>query len=307
MKILFLGAGATGGYFGGRLAAAGVDTAFLVRDKRRAQLAADGIVIESAFGNVKSPVKTVSRDELDGSHDCVILSCKAYDLKDAIAAIRPAVGTNTLVLPLLNGIQHLDALDATFGPERVLGGSCHLSVTMGDDGVIRHLNQLHLLTFGPRDASQAEACRALLPVLARGGFDAKLREDIMQALWDKWVLLASLAGLTCLFRASVGEIMATADGRRQMLAIIEECRKVAEASGFGPSAAQMTTIASLLTDPDSKVVASMLRDMQKGARIEADLIIGDMLKRGQAAGVATPLLAVANTNLSCYQARLLTA
>ncbi|MEQ1717005.1 MAG: ketopantoate reductase family protein [Hyphomicrobium sp.] len=304
MKILILGAGATGGYFGGRLASAGIDTEFLVRPKRAAQLAVDGIVIESPFGTIKTSVKTVTAADLAGSHDCVILSCKAYDLASAIIAIRPAVGPHTLILPLLNGIKHLDALDAAFGVERVLGGSCHLSVTMGDDGMIRHLNQLHLLTFGPRVPGQSKDCRALLPVLTRGGFDVKLRDDIMQAMWDKWVLLASLAGLTCLFRASVGEIMASGDGRRLMLAAIEECRSIAAVSGFEPTAGHIATIGGLLTDPASKVVASMLRDMQKGTPIEADLIIGDMLRRGQAAGLATPLLTVAATNLACYENRL---
>jgi 2-dehydropantoate 2-reductase len=303
MKILILGAGATGGYFGGRLAATGADVKFLVRERRAAQLEADGIVIESAFGNLTVPARTVMAGQLAAEHDIVLLSCKAYDLDSAIEAIRPAVGPHTLVLPLLNGIKHLDTLDAAFGTERVLGGTCHLSVTMGTDGVIRHLNQLHLLTFGPRTETQAARCEQLLAIFQKANFEPKLRRDVMQAMWDKWVLLASLASMTCLFRSSVGEIAATPHGRSVMLSTIEECRKVAEAYGVGPSDEHMETIRTLLTDPTSKVVASMCRDMQKDAPIEADLIIGDMLRRGQAAGVATPLLAVANTNLSCYENR----
>lgn len=301
MKILILGAGATGGYFGGRLAAIGADVKFLVRERRAAQLEADGIVIESAFGDLRVPARTVMAGQLAADHDVIMLSCKAYDLDSAIKAIRPAAGAQTLILPLLNGIKHLDALDAAFGAERVLGGTCHLSVTLGADGVIRHLNQLHLLTFGPRFDVQAERCEALMRIFEKANFEPKLRHDVMQAMWDKWVLLASLAGLTCLFRASVGEIANTPQGRGVMLSMIEECRKVAEAYGAGPSQEHMENIRGLLTDPASKVVASMLRDMQKQAPIEADLIIGDMLRRGQAAGVATPLLAVANTNLTCYE------
>lgn len=303
MKILILGAGATGGYFGGRLTAAGADVKFLVRERRAAQLEADGLVIESALGNLSTPVRTVQAGQLTAPHDAVILSCKAYDLAGAIAAIRPAVGADTLILPLLNGMKHLAVLDAAFGAEHVLGGSCHLSVTLGADGVIRHLNQLHLLTFGPRFEAQAGRCAVLLDIFLRANFEPKLRTDITQAMWDKWVLLASLAGLTCLFRASVGEIAATGHGRRLMQGMIEECRKVAEASGYGPSDEHMETIARLLTDPGSKVVASMLRDMQKDARIEADLIIYDMLRRAEAAGIATPLLTVAETNLACYDAQ----
>lgn len=301
MKILILGAGATGGYFGGRLTATGADVKFLVRERRTAQLEADGIVIESALGDLRVPARTVMAGQLAADHDVIMLSCKAYDLDNAIQAIRPAVGAQTLILPLLNGIKHLDALDAAFGAERVLGGTCHLSVTLGADGVIRHLNQLHLLTFGPRFDVQAERCEALMRIFEKANFEPKLRHDVMQAMWDKWVLLASLAGLTCLFRSSVGEIANTPQGRGVMLSMIEECRKVAEAYGADPSQEHMENIRALLTDPASKVVASMLRDMQKQAPIEADLIIGDMLRRGQAAGVATPLLAVANTNLCCYE------
>lgn len=301
MKILILGAGATGGYFGGRLAESGADVKFLVRERRAAQLEANGLTIESPFGNSTTRVRTVQANQLAAAHDVIVLSCKAYDLDSAIASIRPAVGDGTLVLPLLNGLKHLDILDAALGAEHVLGGSCHLSVTLGEDGAIRHLNQLHLLTFGPRNDAQKARCEALYQIFAKANFEPKLRLDIIQAMWDKWVLLASLAGLTCLFRASVGEIMATPDGRRLMLAMIEECRKVAEASGHAPSPAQIATVNGLLTDPASKVVASMLRDMQKNARVEADLIIGDMLRRGQAAGIATPLLTVANTNLACYE------
>lgn len=303
MKILVLGAGATGGYFGGRLTASGADVKFLVRERRAAQLEANGLVIESAFGNLKTPVRTVLTAQVVAPHDVIILSCKAYDLANAIEAITPAVGPDTLILPLLNGIKHLDELDGAFGAEHVLGGSCHLSVTLGEDGVIRHLNQLHLLTFGPRSQSQRARCEELLKIFQPANFEPKLRLDVMQAMWDKWVLLASLAGLTCLFRASVGEIMTVAGGKRLMLSMIEECRKVAEAAGYGPSAAHIETINSLLTDPASKVVASMLRDMQKNAPIEADLIIGDMLRRGQEAGVVTPLLSVANVNLACYDGR----
>lgn len=304
MKILFLGAGATGGYFGGRLAASGAEVTFLVRDKRARQLAAQGLVIESPFGNLKTPVRTAVDPKVCGTHDVVILSCKAYDLDAAISSITPAIGPDSLVLPLLNGMKHLDQLDAAFGKARVLGGSCHLSVTLGDDGVVRHLNQLQLLTFGPRVPTQVSRCASLDAVLRKGGFDVKLRADIEQALWDKWVLLASLAGLTCLFRASVGDIAHAPGGKKLMLSLIDECRRVAAANGFEPSAAHIESIRGVLTDPASKVVASMLRDMQKCARIEADLIIGDMLRRGAAAGVVTPLLSISHTNLACYERAL---
>ena len=304
MKILILGAGATGGYYGGRLAASGADVTFLVRPKRAAQLAADGLVIESSFGNLKTPVRAVTADLLSGRHDVVILSCKAYSLEQSIEAVRPAVGPATLVLPLLNGLRHLDTLDAAFGRDLVLGGSCHLSVSLADDGTVRHLNQLHLLTYGPRTPTQKKTCEALYPILAGAGFDVKLSANIVQSMWDKWVLLASLAALTCLFRASIGEISSATGGRDLMLSAIDECRSVAKASGDELSPDHLTLIRTLLTDPNSPVVASMLRDMQRGGPIEGDHIVGDMLARGQAAGLEMPVLGAAYANLQCYQNRL---
>ncbi len=304
MKILILGAGATGGYYGGRLAASGADVTFLVRPKRAGQLAADGLVIESPHGNLKTPVKTATKGTLSGFHDVVILSCKAYDLNSAVEALRPAVGPSTLVLPLLNGLRHLDTLDAAFGRERVLGGSCHLSVALGDDGKVQHLNKLHLLTYGSRSSAQTANCDALYPVLVAAGFDTKLSGNIVQSMWDKWVLLASLAALTCLFRASIGEISTAAGGRDLMLRAIDECRGAAKAEGFEPGEEHLALIRTLLTDPTSPVVASMFRDMQRGGPIEGDHIVGDILARGAAAGLEMPVLATAYVNLQCYQNRL---
>ncbi len=304
MKILILGAGATGGYYGGRLAASGADVTFLVRPKRAGQLAADGLVIESPYGNLKTPVRAVTSGTLSGRHDVVILSCKAYDLDNSIEAVRPAVGPATLVLPLLNGLRHLDALDGAFGLERVLGGSCHLSVALAENGTVRHLNQLHLLTYGPRTPSHKATCEALYPILAAANFDVKLSANIVQSMWDKWVLLASLAALTCLFRASIGEISSAIGGRDLMLSAIDECRSVAKAAGFEPSEEHLALIRSLLTDTASPVVASMLRDIQRGGQIEGDHIVGDMLARGKSAGHEMPVLGTAYANLQCYQNRL---
>jgi 2-dehydropantoate 2-reductase len=307
MKILILGAGATGGYFGGRLAASGADVTFLVRPKRAGQLSADGLVIESPHGNLKTAVKVATASTLTGIHDVVILSCKAYDLTGAIEALRPAVGPATKVLPLLNGLKHLDALDEAFGADRVLGGSCHLSVALDDDGTVRHFNQLHLLTYGPRTHNQNEFCSSLHEVLARADFDTKHSPNVMQSMWDKWVLLASLAALTCLFRASIGEISSAQGGRELMLAAIEECRGAAKAEGFEPSEDHLALIRTLLTDPASPVVASMYRDMQRGGPIEGGHIVGDILARGRAAGHEMPVLATAYVNLQCYQNRLKTS
>lgn len=304
MHILILGAGATGGYYGGRLAKAGCDVSFLVRPARAAILARDGLRVESPKGDIHTPVMAIVREQIVEPFDAIILSCKSYDLDSAIDTIRPAVGPDTLVLPLLNGMSHIDALDAAFGPDRVLGGTCHISVTLTDEGTIRHLTTYNSLTFGPRAPSQSKRCDALHELLLRGGFEVRLSTDIIGAMWEKWVLLATLAGMTCQMRGNIGEICSTKNGAAQISSMLDECCEVAIATGSTPRKEAVEAARTVLTDPTSKMAASMLRDLQRGARIEADHIIGDLLSRGVAAGVPAPLLASAYTHLEVYQNRL---
>lgn len=304
MKILVLGAGATGGFFGGRLANAGADVTFLVRPKRQALLAANGLRIESAQGNVALPVATVTKANASDGYDVVIVSCKAYDLDSAIDAIRPAVGERTYILPLLNGLKHLDILDAAFGRDRVLGGTCHIGVTLADDGTIRHLNAFDILTHGSRTEGQRTFCEALQREFQRGGFEVRLSEDIVGAMWEKWVLLATLAGMTCLMRGSIGEIVATDAGKQRISDMLDECIAVATASGQSPSDQAIVHVRDTLTQEGSTLTSSMLRDMLSGGRVEADHILGDLVSRAEALAVATPLLRLAYIHLQVYQNRL---
>jgi len=307
MRILILGAGATGGYFGALLANAGVDVTFLVRPKRRDQLKRDGLAIKSHLGDVATPVKAITRDEITTTFDAVVLSSKAYGLADAIETIRPAVGTATLILPLLNGMRHLDDLDKAFGAEHVLGGTCHISVVLDADGTIRHLSPFGSLTQGPRSAAQREGANRLQQELTRGGFDARYSEDIIGTMWEKWFFLATLAGSTCLMRATVGEIMRTGEGERLISDMLDECSAVAAASGHPPKPAAQESARETLTDRQSNISASMLRDIQRGAEIESDHIVGDLIRRGREKGVPTPLLDIAYIHLQAYQNRFDTA
>ncbi|MGI4953385.1 MAG: ketopantoate reductase family protein [Janthinobacterium lividum] len=301
MRLLFLGAGAIGGYFGGRLAAAGVDTTFLVRPLRAAALASDGLVVLSPLGDLHlRPVVTLT--QAGAGFDAVVLSCKAYDLGEAMSAIAPAVDGGAPVLPLLNGLRHLDALDARFGRERVLGGLCHAGVTLTGTGEIRHLNRLQHLAFGLRDPRQAGLCETLHTTLARGGFVPVLSPDITHDMWEKFILLASYAGMTCLMRAPVGAIVAANEGRALMLEMLAECAAVSASVGRPPRPQFLGETRAMLTERGSPGAASMLRDILRGAPTEHEHIIGDMLARARASGVATPLLRVANVHLQAYEA-----
>lgn len=307
MRILVLGAGATGGFFGGRAFAIGRDVTFLVREARRARLDRDGLRIESKGRTESLRVPAVTSAELRGPYDAVVLSCKAYDLDAAIAAIRPAVGENTLVLPLLNGMRHLDGLDRIFGLERVLGGTCHISVSLDTDGTIRHLSPFASLTLGARTPGQRDAAAAIHGQFEGAGFDARLSDDVIAAMWEKWILLATLAGSTCLMRASIGEIVATGAGPGFITDMIDECAHIAAAGGYPAPGKVLDTIRKVLTDPASRMSASMRRDVEAGHRVEADHILGDLIARGEAAGVEAPLLHLAYAQLEAYQQRIAVA
>ena len=182
MRVLVVGAGAIGGYFGGRLLAAGRDVTFLVRPRRAAELAAAGLVIKSPNGDVtlKNP-PIVQADRLNEKFDVVLLSCKAFDLEDAIRSFAPAVGPKTAIIPLLNGMLHMDVLDKKFGRERVLGGLCAVAVTLNEHREIVQLTPMQSLNFGERDGKFSDRVRAIAGVMVVGLLNwAWARRQIIQ-------------------------------------------------------------------------------------------------------------------------------
>jgi 2-dehydropantoate 2-reductase len=302
MRVLVVGAGAIGGYFGGRLLQAGCDVTFLVRPKRAAELADAGLVIKSPNGDVtqKNP-PTVQADKLNQKFDVVLLSCKAFDLDDAIKSFAPAVGPQTALIPLLNGMLHLDVLDKKFGRERVLGGLCAITVTLNDKREVVQLAPMQSLSFGERDGKMSDRVRAIAEVFASGKFGSVASEHIVQEMWEKWVFLASLAASTCLMRTSIGNILAAPGGKDFILGMLDECSAVATAEGHGPSGPFFERVRGMLTTEGSQMTASMFRDIKAGAPVEADHVIGDLMARGDASKVPVPKLRTAYTHLKAYE------
>jgi 2-dehydropantoate 2-reductase len=297
-----VGAGAIGGYFGGRLLQAGRDVTFLVRPKRAAELAAAGLVIKSPNGDVtlKDP-PAVQADKLAEKFDVVLLSCKAFDLDDAIQSFAPAVGPQTSIIPLLNGMLHLDVLDRKFGQERVLGGLCAIAATLNDQREVVQLQPMQSLTFGERDGKMSDRVRAIAEVFADGKIGSVASEHIVQDMWEKWVFLASLAASTSLMRTSVGNILAAPGGKDFILGMLDECSAVAAAEGFAPRAPFLERTRGMLTTEGSPMTASMFRDIKAGAKVEADHVVGDLIARGDAAKVPVPRLRTAYTHLKAYE------
>ncbi len=299
MRILILGAGGVGGYFGGRLMEAGANVSFLVRARRQAQLMENWLRVESPHGNIRIPAQTVTKARKP--YDLVILTCKAWDLDSAIDSVMPAMGPDSILMPLLNGVRHMERLDAAFGRERVMGGLCHIPITLDEQGVVRHLSTIHKLVFGARHEGQHPAVAALAEALRPTCVDWHRSDNIMQDLWEKYFFLAALAGATCLMRGTVGAINRQPGGTDFMKSLLVEGAAVATAEGFAPRPALLAEYGAQVVDAGSNVNASMARDLAKGGRTEAEHILGDLAARARSHGVATPLLDLALLHLRVHE------
>lgn len=307
MDILVLGAGAIGGYFGARLAQAGADVRFLVRERRAAQLRERGLAVRSPHGDFTQPVRTVLAQDLREPADLVLLACKAYDLDSAIETIRPAVGPRTHVLPLLNGVAHIARLQESFGERAVLGGTCGIPATLAPDGTVVQLGPMHRIVFGPLPGSDdaREKLRELLSLFRATPVDAVLAEDMWQELWEKFVFLTTLAATTCLARAAVGDILATDDGAAYLQETYDACVRAAQAAGHAPRPPAEATFRQLLSQHGSPLTASMLRDLEAGARTEGAHIVADMLHRVEELGADAGALRPAWMQLQACEHRRL--
>jgi 2-dehydropantoate 2-reductase len=303
MRLLVVGAGSTGGYFGGRLAQAGRDVTFLVRPHRAAELAAKGLEIVSPHGGFTLIPKTATAGSIGGHYDAILLTVKAYSLEAALEDIAPAVGPGTVLLPVLNGMRHIDLLMTRFGGEAVLGGVCRIAAHLDGQGRVVQLSKFHDLAYGEMHGALSQRTGQLDALMQNAGFDAKLSPTIKREMWEKWVMLATLGGITCLMRGSVGEIVAAAGGSGFINQFLDEVAGIVAAVGVPPGREALAQTRAMLTAPGSAFTSSMFRDLQDGSPIEADQIIGDLLARARQANVPAPMLTLAYMHLSVYQNR----
>lgn len=304
MKILFLGAGAVGGYWAAKLVQSGAaDVALLLREKRAGIVRKNGLVVKSPKGDFTVPVKVVTKGSDGGPYDVIVLACKAYDLPSAMDSIAPAVGKGATIVPMLNGHAHFATLDGRFGAEKVAGGLARISGMLGPNGEILHSGASGV-SFGERDGMQPRASLVELDAACKkAGIDGGLNPNINQDLWDKWLMLGSIASMCSAMRGTIGDIMATEDGEAIMDEVLEECRKVATAEGYPPSEKAFSTVRAALTAKGAKTVASILGDIEKAGAVEGHQIVGDMLGRARKHGIAAPNLRFAYAHLQTYEAR----
>ena len=265
-------------------------------------MAERGLKIQSRLGDVMLPhPATLTNGESATRFDLVLLSCKAYDLEGAMDSIAPMVGENTAILPVLNGMKHLETLAARFGGERVLGGLCLISTTLTNEGDIVHLNDLHSLVYGELDGSRSARVEAVQTAFSQAGFDARLSREIRQEMWEKWVFIASAAGITCLMRSSIGDVVAAGAGAMAM-DLLDECAAIAAKAGFALRSPVLQRARATLGAAGSPLTASMLRDIESGGRVECEHVLGDLLRRA-APGATLSVLQVAHFHVRAYEAR----
>lgn len=305
MKILILGAGAVGGYFGGMMRAAGLDADFVVRGPRAAQLREQGLTVIRPDGEMQvDDIPVHVTGETLPHADIILMAIKATGLTSAIASLNGAVGDDTLIVPLLNGLRHIETLVDVFGDERITGGLCYIQASLDDNDAVRRHGPHQRIVIGARRPSQEERLKAFVDYVTPAGFETVCSANVEQAMWDKVVFLATLAGVTSIARGAVGDITATLYGEEVTRGMLGECLSIAEAEGFALSPAASENAQNLLLDPASRLSSSMLGDIRAGKPTEGNHILGDLINRGEKHKIATPFLKAAHVAVLVHEGLL---
>jgi len=302
MRILVVGAGAIGGYFGGRLLEKGEDVTFLVREKRKQQLEKYGLLAESVHGDMTFPEpKTIQAGEKADAFDVILLSTKAYHLEGAIEDIRPFTGDSTLILPLLNGIAHMDQLTAAFGAANVLGGLCFIETTLGENGKVIQTSPVHDFVFGERSGEKTERILKLQEAFSGTKANFRLSENIEQEMWHKYLFISTLSGVTSLFRSPIGPIRDQAFGLNTVKIVLKEASAIMRgldaplADGIEDAQVQK------INEMGYEMKSSLQRDMEKQQAIEADHFFGYLLKKAELLDLDAPVIGAIYANLEVYE------
>jgi 2-dehydropantoate 2-reductase len=290
MQIAILGAGAVGGYFGGLLARSGNEVALIARGQHLAALQKQGLTVQSIHGDFHVNTITATSDTASvGPVDLVLVTVKSYDLGTAAHAARPLIGPHTAVLPLLNGLDAAERLGAVLGEEHVLAGLTHISASLAEPGLIRQVSAVRRITFGERDGTITLRGQRIRELLAASGAEVLLSPDIEEALWRKFLFIASMSGVCCLARQPIGPVLATPETRALFVDAIHEAETVARSRGvkLPPDITEQTV--RLAEGFASETRPSLLLDLEMGKRLELEALSGTVVRYGSLAGLPTPV------------------
>lgn len=304
MRILVLGAGGIGGYYGARLVEKGEDVTFLVRSKRKQQIEKDGLMIHSVNGDFSFKPKLLTKTDVVDPFDVVLFSTKAYHLKEALNDLKPFVCERTVIIPLLNGMAHLSSLKQAFGSKNVIGGLCIIETTLNERGDIVQTSAFDRLVFGELEQQETNRIQQIANKFSGTKANFVLSNHIVQDMWHKYLMISVLSGVTTLMRASIGPILESDGGRDFVRNLFEEVAQIMRTCG-APIAddiveEHMKTVGNLSYD----FKTSMQRDIEKGLFIEGEHLQGYLLKLAKEFHVDTPLLRTSYQNLKVYEKML---
>jgi 2-dehydropantoate 2-reductase len=301
MKLLVVGAGAVGGYFGGRLAEKGENVTFLVRENRKKQLEQNGLLIQSIHGNIHIKPQLLLSGEPAEAFDVILISTKAYHLDSAIEDVRPYIGKDTMILPLLNGMSHIDKLVESFDEKNVLGGLCFVESTLDQHGTIIQTSPIHDLVYGERNGEKSERITRLENVLTGTKANFLLSDKINQEMWVKYLFISTLSGITSLFRSPIGPILENKEGVKTIEKVLHEAatimRSIHAPLPEGIEVLQKDKLIAM----NYEMKSSLQRDMEKSLPIEADHLYGYLLNLANINDIDAPTLKIINLNLKIYE------
>ena len=300
MKILVLGAGGIGGFFGSHLHEVGEDVTFLVREERKPVIEKNGIQIKSPIGNLSIQPNLITKNELTPMYDIVLLTCKSYNLNEVIADLDLLNGHGTII-PFLNGQTHLQKLDIHFDKKNIYGGVAYISSNVNESGVIEHVGKNNKITFGSRIGENSDLIKDFYKRCVKTKFDASLSNNIDQDVWEKWIFIATLAGATTLFKTSLDKINMSREGMMFIMGLFNECCQISKLNGFEIREEVKNIHESFFVNKNSKVKASMLIDMEKKSITEHEHIFKELIKLGINKGFESNILKIIYLNMLIYE------
>lgn len=301
MRILVLGAGGIGGYFGGRLVEKGEDVTFLVREKRKQQLEQTGMRIKSVHGDFVCHPQLITAKDSPTPFDVVLFSTKSYHLRQAIEDVKPFVGEHTAIIPLLNGIVHVEELQREFGEEKVMGGLCFIETTLNEDGEIVQTSPVHRLLFGEFNELNSERANKIAEIFSGTKASIMLSKQIEKEMWHKYLFITAMSGMTTLMRSPVGPIVESEGGMEFIRSLLKEAALIMKSHSAPIHDTIIDQHLETMSKQSYNMKSSMLRDMEKGVQIEGDHIQGYLLQLAEKYLVEAPILNAVYQNLKVYE------
>jgi len=300
MRIVVMGSGGTGGYFGAKLARAGEDVTFVARGAHLEAIRARGLRVKSAIDG-EWVVRAPAVERLDGlpPADLVLFCVKSFDTDSAGEAIKPVVGPGTGVLPVQNGVDNEEKLERILGPGHAMGGVAQVLATIEAPGVVSH-RFLGRIVFGEMDGRESERARAFLQACERAGIPAEISANMLRALWEKYVFIAAQAGMTALTRCPAGVVRAVPETRRMYRLLLGEMVALGNAVGAGLDADLPDTAMGMLDNLGAAFTSSLHHDLAEGKRLELEALHGHAVRLGERHGIPTPMLFAVYAALKPY-------